>query len=85
MSISSGQQPRYSAPRGSHKHTCPKCSGLVYRIPRRFIDRCLSLFVHVYRYRCLSADCGWEGNLPRTSVGGKPSTSPRGVDPSHAA
>jgi predicted RNA-binding Zn-ribbon protein involved in translation (DUF1610 family) len=62
MSITSGQPVRYASYRSSEKHVCPKCGGLVYRIPRRFIDRCFSLFVDVRRYRCL-ADCGWEGNL----------------------
>ena len=45
-------------------HGCPKCDGPIYRIPRRSIDRVLSLISPKHRYRCGSWDCGWEGNLP---------------------
>lgn len=45
---------------------CPRCKGLVYRIPRRFPDRVLSFFVPVQRYRCRSWACRWEGNLRLT-------------------
>jgi hypothetical protein len=39
------------------------CTGSVDRIRRRPIDRIVSLFVPVQRYRCLNLACGWEGNL----------------------
>lgn len=43
---------------------CPKCgSNYLTRIHRRFRDRLLSIFVPVYRYRCDSLACEWEGNL----------------------
>lgn len=55
----------YSTPQLSLKHTCPECSDLVYRVPRRLIDRLISLFSPVQRYRCFSPYCTWEGNMPR--------------------
>jgi hypothetical protein len=42
---------------------CPRCGGAVQRIRRRWIDRLVSLFGRVRRYRCHSLVCGWEGNL----------------------
>lgn len=50
----------------SHEYyACPKCSGLVIRQRRRFMDRLVSLITPVRRYRCLSKGwgCDWEGNL----------------------
>ena len=45
-------------------HTCPLCAdGNLIRIRRRAIDRLLSLFGLVYRYRCPNFSCQWEGNL----------------------
>jgi hypothetical protein len=35
----------------------------VNRVPRRVIDRLLSLVYPVRRYRCRSFICHWEGNL----------------------
>lgn len=43
---------------------CPLCGcGGLIRIHRRPIDRLLSLFVDVYRFRCQQFECQWEGNL----------------------
>jgi len=42
---------------------CPRCNGAAYRVPRRLVDRLMSRFVGISRYRCRSTDCGWEGNL----------------------
>jgi len=42
---------------------CPRCKGSAYRVPRRLVDRVMSRFVWVIRYRCRSMVCGWEGNL----------------------
>lgn len=55
---------------------CPRCSGPVYRIPRRFVDLLLSAVVPVHRYRCDEMGCNWEGNLRATresvpSLGGE--------------
>jgi len=54
--VTSSPQPRYPA--------CPACGGTLARIPRRLIDRIVSLVVLRHRYRCLAMGCGWEGNLP---------------------
>ena len=62
----SNQTLKYSTPLRSHKHICPKCSDQVYRVPRRFIDRLLSHFNPVQRYKCSSPDCAWEGNMSKT-------------------
>jgi len=43
--------------------TCPRCNGSVYRVPRRVVDRLLSVFVAVHRHRCDEMGCYWEGNL----------------------
>jgi hypothetical protein len=37
----------------------------VNRVPRRFIDRLLSLVHPVHRYHCRAFTCNWEGNLRR--------------------
>lgn len=42
---------------------CPACSGSTERVARLFVDRLLSLFIPVKRYRCTSAPCAWEGVL----------------------
>jgi hypothetical protein len=43
---------------------CPRCKAGVNRIPRRFIDRVISVVHPVHRYRCRSFICNWEGNMP---------------------
>lgn len=48
---------------------CPCCGGRLWRVPRSFGDRCLSLFVPVLRCRCETMNCGWEG-LFRNSLPG---------------
>jgi len=43
---------------------CPMCAeGYLIRVRRRVVDRLLSLFVLVHRYRCPCFSCQWEGNL----------------------
>lgn len=49
--------------RDSDIASCPRCKGSIYRVPRRTVDRILSLFVPVHRYRCSMMGCDWEGNL----------------------
>lgn len=56
--------------RSAHRHACPRCKGAVYRIPRRFVDLLLSVFVPVHRYRCDEMGCTWEGNLRTTRHSG---------------
>ena len=54
-------------------HECPRCRGSdtsadLIRVPRRFIDRPISLIRPRYRSRCRSMGCGWEGkpaDIPR--------------------
>lgn len=61
MSIDNGRQDyvSYSSPGCA----CPRCEGPAIRVPRRFADLLISMFLSVSRYRCVSVDCGWEGNL----------------------
>lgn len=42
---------------------CPRCGDTVLRVPRRSVDVFFSHFIRVYRYRCGSPFCGWEGNF----------------------
>ncbi|NMF98247.1 hypothetical protein GPA27_12715 [Aromatoleum toluolicum] len=56
--------------RSAHRHACPRCMGSVYRVPRRFVDLLLSVFVPVHRYRCDEMGCTWEGNLRTTRQSG---------------
>jgi hypothetical protein len=64
----------HAAQWSSHGRSCPRCHGPVYRVPRRFVDLCVSLLMPVRRYRCGEMGCAWEGNLhakrhPRPSLG----------------
>ena len=43
--------------------TCPLCEQDLIRVTRRPVDRLLSFFFPVYRYRCRQHDCQWEGTL----------------------
>jgi hypothetical protein len=45
------------------RHACPQCAAMLVRMPRRAIDRFLSRFVPVQRYRCERFLCQWQGNL----------------------
>ena len=47
----------------SYGRPCPICNGSTYRIPRRLVDRIVNLFTPVYRYRCRTMNCIWEGNI----------------------
>jgi len=50
---------------------CPECHSSVNRVRRRFVDRLVSLFYPVHRYRCRSFVCSWEGNLRYTPALGR--------------
>jgi hypothetical protein len=52
---------------GAPAPVCPECRSSLNRVPRRFIDRVLSLIYPVHRYHCRSFVCNWEGNLPYTN------------------
>jgi hypothetical protein len=40
---------------------CPACGSGLRRIHRRSLDRVVSVFVPVRRYRCRSRECRWQG------------------------
>lgn len=48
--------------------TCPRCGSDVFRVPRRPVDRLLSIVRPVQRYQCSALECEWCGNLPRKSL-----------------
>lgn len=52
-------------PDGGH---CPDCGSSLERVHRDAIDRWVSLFRSVHRYRCTDPACGWEGLLGREDV-----------------
>jgi hypothetical protein len=58
----------YAGAKQASDRTCPLCGCSLIRARRRPIDRFISVFHRVYRYRCYAADCSWEGNLPTVSI-----------------
>ena len=40
---------------------CPKCNGAIHRVHRSALDRWVSAYVPVRRYRCADSRCGWQG------------------------
>jgi len=46
---------------------CPKCSGSIMRVHRKWWDRVLgaTLLPEARRYRCMDPQCGWSGLLRR--------------------
>lgn len=60
-SLSAGQ--RQSLIRNTHRPLCPQCRNLTHRVHRRLIDMVINLFSPIYRYRCTSMECDWEGNI----------------------
>lgn len=40
---------------------CPQCKGDIHRVHRRAVDRLISVFVPVRRYRCANGQCRWYG------------------------
>lgn len=45
------------------KLACPQCGLALIRIQRRAIDRIISLFSPVQRFRCRNHSCQWQGNI----------------------
>lgn len=41
--------------------SCPRCGGPIHRIHRKPLDRLISLYVPVRRYRCHNSACAWRG------------------------
>ena len=58
------------------RYDCPECGGPMSRIPRRLIDRVLSLVRPVQRYRCRNFACQWEGNVAVKAGGNDTSDQP---------
>lgn len=56
----------------SYGPNCPRCDSSTNRIPRRFIDLLLSIFIPLRRYRCRAMRCNWEGNLRYPTVASPP-------------
>jgi len=48
---------------------CPRCGGGLQRVHRHSLDRAISVFVPVQRYRCTNRDCGWSGVRVSTHSG----------------
>ena len=50
-----------------HSHylnrSCPVCQSSVIRVARRPVDKLVSMFRLVHRYRCSAHTCKWEGNV----------------------
>jgi len=55
---------------------CPLCGVALLRMPRRPVDRLVSLVRPVSRYRCMAVQCQWEGNLRRSRNSREPASSP---------
>lgn len=47
---------------------CPRCGDLAYRARRSLLDKFISRFRLVHRYRCSNARCTWEGRQRSTTV-----------------
>jgi hypothetical protein len=54
---------------GASKRRCPDCDGTLTQTPRRLVDRALSVFVSMHRYRCPNLLCAFEGNLRDPPLG----------------
>ena len=44
---------------------CPVCGGPVEKLHRHALERFISIFYSVHRYRCTRVGCGWEGAMHR--------------------
>jgi hypothetical protein len=61
--------PQSMQPDGGH---CPGCGGPLERVHRHALDRFLSAFRSMHRYRCCDPDCAWEGVVGREAQPGPP-------------
>lgn len=50
------------------RRNCPNCGAKIERIHRCRIDRLVAIFHPLYRYRCRSSACGWQGFLDREGI-----------------
>jgi hypothetical protein len=58
---------------------CPQCNGEIYRVHRHAVDRWISLYMPVQRYRCANDQCLWHDL--RVGVG---HGSGRSLSPGHS-
>jgi len=56
--------PSFTLYRGSTSKLCPDCAGALVRASRLPLDRLVSLFNPVHRYRCPNFACQWQGCMP---------------------
>jgi hypothetical protein len=56
---------------------CPQCNGNIYRVHRHAVDRLISLYVPVQRYRCANDQCRWHGRGVSVGHGSGRSSSHR--------
>ncbi|MBP6852544.1 MAG: hypothetical protein KA164_13135 [Rhodoferax sp.] len=61
---------------GNSRYNCPECGGPMSRIPRRMIDRLISIVRPVQRYRCRNFACQWAGNIAVASGSNDPTDRP---------
>jgi hypothetical protein len=53
--------------RSRRYHKCPECDHRTLAlIHRRPVDKMMSWFFPIRRYRCRNPECRWEGNLPNS-------------------
>ena len=50
----------------SRRPACPQCRNLTHRVHRRLMDMVINIFTPIYRYRCASMECDWEGNIRKS-------------------
>jgi len=48
---------------GTSNRRCPQCGAFLVRIPRRLLDRIVSIATPVRRYQCIEFACDWKGIL----------------------
>jgi len=80
LSLSPTVNSGYSAPATCNRF-CPRCNSAVFSVSRCFVDLLLSVFLPIRRYRCISMQCSWEGNLrdERQPKGGGGNRQDRGA------
>ncbi len=57
---------------------CPGCGGRLERVHRHALDRFVSAFRSVHRYRCTNPECGWQGVVGREAADSAPAVTWRG-------
>jgi len=64
--------------------SCPRCGASLIRVHRRPVDRLVSLFKPMRRYRCSGPECEWTGNLPHAPSPGPEPGGPMSTPTSSA-